>query len=219
MADDDFVDEHLPLVRSIAKKLKHQLDLPVEHEELVAWGMQGLVEARTRYDASKGAAFQTFAYYRIRGSMIDGVRRMTTLPRRAVANVRALEAADAVAESVGEARAASPETRADAEATTRALHEALLRITTGFVAAVVGQSEDDAPESPEEQLASAEVRQRVQRALSTLPERERALVQGFYFDGRRFDEVAAELGISKSWASRLHTKALDLLRVALSDLA
>jgi len=50
-----------------------------------------------------------------------------------------------------------------------------------------------------------------------LPERERALVQGFYFDGRQFDEVAKELGISKSWASRLHAKALDLLRDVLTE--
>jgi RNA polymerase sigma factor for flagellar operon FliA len=57
----------------------------------------------------------------------------------------------------------------------------------------------------------------MRNALRELPERERLLVQGHYYDGRQFDEVSAELGISKSWGSRIHAHALDLLRQALVE--
>jgi RNA polymerase sigma factor for flagellar operon FliA len=76
-------------------------------------------------------------------------------------------------------------------------------------------SESEASVSPEDTLLAREMKARVAKALETLPERERALVRGHYIEGRRFDEIAVELGVSKSWASRMHSKALEQLREAL----
>lgn len=216
-ATDQLVRDYQGLVRSIAQKLHGQLDLTCELEDLVAFGNKGLVEAAGRYDASRGVQFNTFAYYRIRGAVLDGVRAMAYLPRRAHARLRAAEARDDVTESIGEARAATPEVRGDVSATVTALDEALGRLTASYVMAAVGQGEDDKPTTPEEAVISAELRTRVAKALAKLPERERALVQGFYFEGRKFDEVAKELGVSKSWASRLHGKALALLKESLAE--
>ena len=84
--------------------------------------------------------------------------------------------------------------------------------------ASLGQSEEEhVPDSPEEGVLQKETAARVRKAIEVLPEREAALVRGFYFEGRHFEEVAKELGISKSWASRLHTKALELLRQELES--
>lgn len=218
-ADDRFVEEHRPLVTSIAHKLRVELDLQCELDDLLAYGFRGLVEARARYDASRGVQFNTFAYYRIRGAIMDGIRQMAWLPRRAWAKLRVAEATDAVAEEVGQGRAANPTGRADVGGTAEALDGVLARITSAYVAAATGQDEQMAERgSPEQTLLGGEQRARVRAALSELPERERALVQGFYFDGRRFDEIATELGISKSWASRLHSKALDRLREHLAEI-
>ena len=214
---DAIVKDYQGLVRSIALKLRAQFDLTCELDDLIAFGNQGLLEAMSRFDPSRGVQMNTFAYYRIRGAVLDGVRRMAYLPRRIHQKIRAAESLDLVVEPIGDARAANPELKADLEATAQSLDDALSRVTAGFLMAAVGQGVDDQPETPEQELVDAQTRARVNKALGGLPERERALVQGFYFDGRQFDEVAAELGISKSWASRLHAKALDLLRHVLTE--
>jgi RNA polymerase sigma factor for flagellar operon FliA len=69
----------------------------------------------------------------------------------------------------------------------------------------------DEADSPEESASRAELAQAVRRAVQELPERERALVERHYFDGERFDRIAQDLGISKSWASRLHAQAIGRL--------
>lgn len=213
-----FVEEHRPLVISIARRVRREFDLTCEESDLVAFGFQGLLEAHSRFDPSRGVQFNTFAYYRIRGAVLDGVRAMAFLPRRAYAKLKAAEAADTLLEETGEANAQRPAgTQASTESRAEAMDQSLAQLTASFILSAVGQDESSQPASAEESLISAGDQRRVRDALEKLPERERALVQGFYFEGRQFDEVAKDLGISKSWASRLHTKALELLRDALGE--
>ena len=160
--------------------------------------------------------FNTFAYYRIRGAVLDGVRKMAHLPRRVHQARKAAEAFDAMAESTGDARAASPEQRADAAATLAAMEDILLKTSASFMLAAVGQDETETPETPLDALIGASEQVRVREALAVLDERETVVIRGFYFDGRNLDDIASELGVSKSWASRIHTKALGVLRGALA---
>ncbi len=210
-------DEHAGLVRSIALKMRAQFDLRDELDDLVSAGYLGLVEARGRFDESRGVPFASFAYYRIRGAIIDHVRKSAVLPRRAYGHLKQAEAMDSVAEHVGEVRAADPASRTDLEQTVRTLDDTLSKITASFVLACVGQDETVHADTPEEFCLAGEQAARLRRAVEALPDRERALVIGHYFEGRRFDEVAAEVGVSKSWASRMHTKALERLRVNLES--
>lgn len=213
--DQRFVEEHEQLVRKLAHRVRAELDLTCELEDLIAFGYHGLLEARGRYDATRGVQFSTFAYYRVRGAILDGVRKMAYLPRRIHQKRRAAEAIDWAIEAEGEARAASPEARSDAEQTLAAIDDILGKITATFMLAAVGQDEGATPESPEDQLIGAHEQHRVRHALDVLPERERIVVTGMYFEGRNLDDIGAELGISKSWACRIHTRALGLLREAL----
>src|SRR5437867_6469457 len=82
------VDANVPFVRSIAAKIKEQLPKEIEFDDLVAYGMQGLLEAAERYDGRHGTSFTTFAYYRVRGAMFDGLRGMGWLPRSEYARMR-----------------------------------------------------------------------------------------------------------------------------------
>ena len=216
-AGDRFIEEHEALVRSVARKLKAQFELTAELDDLVAAGFAGLWEARSRYDAARGVQFSTFAYYRVRGAILDHARKSSHLSRRAYERIRQAEDADAIAEGVAEARAADPASRGDKARTTQALDDTIARLTSSFALSCLGQDEAEPPASPEAGLLEREAAERLRRAVEALPERERALVEGHYFHGRRFDEVAAELGVSKSWASRIHTKALDLLREAMES--
>lgn len=213
--DDAFIEEYRPFVLSLAHKVRAQLGLTGDLDDLLSAGFEGLLEAQSRYDASRGVKFNTFAYYRVRGAIIDAVRRQGFHSRRAWSRLRAAEATDLVTEHSGDARAADPSSRGDVAKTVRAIDDSLTRITAGFVMAAVGQPEDVPEPTPEENLLSGETAARLRDAVTRLPERERLLVEGYYFGARRFDHVARELGISKSWASRLHTKALDKLRAEL----
>src|SRR5512143_101245 len=87
------VEEHLHLVHSIAAKLRGRLGKTMEPGDLVAYGTKGLLEAAERFDANHGVAFATFAYYRIRGAMFDGMRTMGWYSRSDCARFRAEERA------------------------------------------------------------------------------------------------------------------------------
>jgi RNA polymerase sigma factor for flagellar operon FliA len=214
--DDRFVEEYRPLVIKLARRVHAELTLTCDLDDLIAFGFKGLVEARGRFDPSRGVQFNTFAYYRIRGAIIDGVREMAFMPRRAHARLKAAEAEQALTEELADGAAQAPAGRTPAEAA-KAIDDTLHKLSASYVLASLGQSEDDHASTPESLLVAASHASEIRAAVDELPDRERALVTGFYFEGRQFDEVARELGISKSWASRLHTKALALLRESLAE--
>lgn len=215
--DDAFVEEHEPLVRKLALRVRTQLELTTQLEELMAYGFSGLLEARERFDPTRGVAFETFAYYRVRGAILDGVRRMAYLPRKIHAQRKAAEALDRAAEEVIYQRAADPGSRADAAATLTAIDTILGKTCAAYVIAAVGQSDDQSGPGPEAQALAKEEHERVRQALSLLPERERRLVEGHFFHDRTLEELGEEMGISKSWASRLCSRALSRLREELEE--
>src|SRR6185295_10206040 len=91
---DRLVEQHLSLVQAIAAKLKRTLGRTIEFDDLVAYGTKGLLEAADRFDPTQGATFTTFAYYRVRGAMLDGLRTMGWYSRADYARYRAEERAN-----------------------------------------------------------------------------------------------------------------------------
>jgi RNA polymerase sigma factor for flagellar operon FliA len=205
---------HQELVEKVVRRLSRELDLSCDPDDLRAWGQQGLLEAQQRFDASRGVRFSTFAYYRVRGAVIDGVRKQGWLRRRAYAKLKAYEAADRVSEPVGETQAqvasTSPAERA------AQIGDILGTISAAYLLSALGQGEQDQPETPEELVETASMRQQVQRDLTQLPERERVLLHAVYFEGATIEGAGAKLGLSKSWASRMHAKALERMRKSLT---
>ncbi len=195
MQGTEFIAQHEKLVHGLAHRLRRELSLQGDLDDLIAFGFGGLLEARHRFDPRRGVRFQTFAYYRVRGAMLDGVRKMSQLPRRAHERLQA-------------AAEASP------TAAPTALDKAFTRMSVCITTATVLQGRFG-DESPEAILLKNESVTRLLQALPGLSPRQRVLVRGFYFEGRSLDAMARELGISKSWASRLHTNALQELREAL----
>src|SRR3954466_3007420 len=109
---DDLVRKHLALVEAIARKVKRTLGGAMEVDDLVGYGRKGLVEAAERFDGRAGVAFTTFAYYRVRGAMYDGIRAMGWYSRADYARYRAEERANQYmqthADQEGAARAQEP---------------------------------------------------------------------------------------------------------------
>ena len=210
----------LDLVEIVARQVRRSLGAGVELDDLVSYGREGLLDAARRFDASRGVPFRAYANFRVRGAVVDGVRAAARLPRRVHERLRALESARQVSEGAAEDALGGgppPGTAADAE---RALTAHLAAMATAMAVGLVAEpargeegelTTIDAGDNPEDAVGRAELLDRVQSAIATLPDAEAELVRRHYIEGERFDHVAADLGLSKSWASRLHTRAIARL--------
>lgn len=226
------VEIHLDLSRRAAAMVYPRVRDHVELDELIALGNAGLAEAANRYDPTKGASFNTFAWYRVHGAIIDGIRRNTNLPRRVWAKLVALRAASEYLEHRGErdrgaaapvagsrAKVVPAASGADALA---AVKDALRAIRTMYVTSLETLQEkgfDPSGEPPRvnEQIDVMRLGAKIRDAIEQLPDKERELVKKHYWEGKNLLEAGAELGISKSWASRLHAQAVDRLRKSVDD--
>lgn len=192
----------------------------MEHDDLVSFGREGLLDAARRYDESRGVPFRVYASFRVRGATYDGVRRTSALPRSLYDKLESLEAQTLA--SNGEA----PYVFAvDGSACERAdAHELLADHLAGMAMAatlgLIAEADSDAHASsgardpssnPERAFANAEVLQRIRAELEGLDAEEREVIRRHYFEGEPLENTAAALNISKSWASRLHTRALSRL--------
>ena len=216
------IERHVALPRRAAAVLHPRVREHVELDELIGMGNLGLAEAASRFDPAHGASFATFAWYRVQGAMIDGLRRMSHLPRRVWAQIATLRAAAEYLEAQAQ-RAEIARAQATAATTADRLGEvkaALGAIRTMYVVAL-----DQVPDerlasiaaSADVELGRARQAARLRHALARLPERERALVLAHYHDDQTLQDAGAALGMSKSWASRLHARAIDRLRALLEE--
>lgn len=216
----ELFNANLSLVDQIAWQVIRSVDNRLDFNELQSFGMEGLMVAARRFDPDKGVPFRGYAAFRVRGAMIDGVRKNGALPRRTHQKLKALQAATQYAEDSAEERESPPlpgQTRADAQ---NALDDYLARVATAMAVGLLattaraedGQTTAVASSEPvDEVLANAQMLKLVHSAIAELPNEERELLQRHYFQGERFDHVAERLGLSKSWASRLHTRAVGRL--------
>jgi RNA polymerase sigma factor for flagellar operon FliA len=220
------VERHLDISRRAAAVVYPRVREHVEFEELVALGNAGLAEAATRYDPAKGASFNTFAWYRVHGAIIDGLRKATNLPRRTWSKLLALRAASDYLEQRGASdtgaagQGKGPAQGAEALA---AIKQAMSAIRTMYMVSLETLREErgfdpggDAP-AMVEKLDLQRLGKRLREAIARLPDKERALVTKHYWEGKNLLEAGEELGISKSWASRLHAQAVERLRTIVDD--
>jgi RNA polymerase sigma factor FliA len=216
------VERHLDLVQAIARKLKKTLGTRIEYDDLVAYGSKGLVEAADRFDARPGVAFTTFAYYRIRGAMFDGLRTMGWYSRADYARYRAEERANEYLQThadrpAGEEGGASK--TADAAETLAAVAQVLSGVAAVHITSLEAASSvaDETFAAPDAAIDTGRLGTRVRDAITKLPEKERRLMEMYYFEERTLEDAGGALGLSKSWACRLHARAVELLRAAMAD--
>jgi RNA polymerase sigma factor for flagellar operon FliA len=223
---DQLVEQHLHLVRSLADKLKRRLGKTMEPGDLVGYGTQGLIEAAKKFDPKQGAAFGTFAYYRIRGAIFDGMRTMGWYSRGDYARFRAEERANEYLATASEReaadRAAHPAGTAQPEDKSKVLEdiaEILGGVATVHITSIEAARDapDDRFQAPDDAVLEAEGRERLRAALATLPEKERRLMELYYFADMKLEDAGKKLGLSKSWASRLHSRAVNHLREVLEE--
>ena len=217
------------LVDAIANSVHRRVKPHVEFDALLSLGTTGLLEAIDRYDPGRGVSLATYAHYRIRGAIIDGLRTMGHIPRRVYRQAARDRRADEYLENRGrrDARAREPGVRApatDTLATTRALYDSIRSVIAIQVTSLAADEPHEGVADPrvvpsDEQVLRQQRRERLRAVLGELPEREQFVIRQCYFEDRSLGAVADELGLSISWTSRLHARAVERLRDLLSDKA
>jgi RNA polymerase sigma factor FliA len=209
-----------PYVRSLAAQVRRQFSGQLELEELIAYGQIGLLEAAERFDSKVGANFLTFAHYRIKGAIYDGLRKMGVLRGSDARGAYMSERATAYLgnlsdrEQGGGNRAGSIDD--DVMEISNAVEGLAMVFATSLEGAeTLGFSDESLP--VDQRLELEQQRIRVRGAIEKLPEKERRLLQGYYFQGKTLEEAGAEIGQSKSWASRLHARAIERLKELLNE--
>ena len=214
------IERHLDVARRGAAMMAKRVAGHIEFDDLLSVANTGLVEAARSFDASRGTPFGAWAWYRIQGALVDSIRKNTTLPRRVWRQLVALRAAADYLENLGERdagaaqRGTPPKQGKDALAQ---IKDSLSAIRTMYVTSLDAMSDEgfDAEQpaaDPVEQIDTVRMARRLRKAFTRLSDKERALVTKHYYEGKNLLEAGAELGISKSWASRLHAQAVEKLR-------
>ena len=216
----------LPFVESLARRVASSMPHSIELGDLVQDGVLGLIDAAFRFDEARGIKFETFAERRVRGAMIDALRR-DAWPRGVRRQRRELEAArEELRRELGAepsladlaARVGSDEAR---------LGRTIVRINTiestsplsagenvdgSTLPAALVPSEPPAPDRAYEEL---EVRDRVRAAIASLPPRERKVIALYYYAEATMKQIGAEIGVNESRVSQLHARAIQRLRKTL----
>ena len=214
---EELVSRCQGLVRSLASTIHRKLPPNVELEDLVAYGQVGLAEAAKEFDPSRGSRFSTYAYYRIRGAIYDGLSKMSWLSRSQYKRVRTEQMANEVLQVENERDEGPLKTGCDGDMRWfRDLSRALTVVHLAMHAGKEGDSGASLPADPSVGDPSAivigrETSQILHQLIDALPEAAGTLIRATYFEGLTLQEAGKRLGVSKSWASRLHARTLQRL--------
>ncbi|HHJ13937.1 MAG TPA: sigma-70 family RNA polymerase sigma factor [Gammaproteobacteria bacterium] len=186
---------------------RHRLDDDVEYSDYLHYAMVGLIESVDRYDPDKAVSFSTFAGYRIKGALLNGLEKSTE--RREQAAFRRRYQRERQESIVGNS-AAEAGKDVFAEMVDIAIELALSYMLED--SGLIAQAEAGADDTPYEGRVADELRQQLERAVGRLPERERFIIQSHYYLGVSFERLAVLLGVSKGRVSQLHKRALQRIQ-------
>ncbi len=199
------VEQYGSFVRSIARQVKKSVSPRIELDDLIAYGMTGLLEAAERFDEKQGVNFTTFSYYRVRGAIYDGLRGMGWVNRSEYQKIRFGEQANAYLESAGNSSGENLEELANQ----------VNSLVTIFVTSLEGLQnqdfEDTKVQGQEDRLLQLELKTNLKKALSRLPRSDLELIQLYYFGNLSLEEVGKKIGLSKSWTCRKHAQVIEKL--------
>ena len=217
----ELVEKHASLVKRIAHHLMARLPASVIVDDLIQAGMIGLLEAARNFDGSKGASFETFAGIRIRGAMLDEIRKGDWTPRSVHKNSRAITDAIAEVERETGRDARDAEIAEKLNITLNEYHLMLNDINVGKVIGIedLGVSEDvistDAEkgsDAPLEDLMQGAFQKELAHAITTLPEREAIVLSLYYDEELNLREIGEVLEVSESRVSQIHSQAMLKLK-------
>lgn len=220
------IEASVPFVEALARRMAASMPNSIDLGDLVQSGMIGLIDAAHRFDESRGIKFETFAERRVRGAIIDALRR-DAWPRGVRRMRRQLEAArEELRRELGhEPSLADLAARVGADEAR--LGRTIVRINTiESTSPLASLDESDSadlppvlvpsePPAPDQAYETLEVRERVRAAIALLPPRERRVIGRYYFEEATMKQIGVEIGVNESRVSQLHARAVQRLKKAL----
>lgn len=209
------------LVRSLAWKIHAGLPRRIELDDLVSFGQVGLAEAARDFEPQRGISFTTYAYYRIRGAIFDGLAKMAWFSRADHARLRYESSANRVLELESDEGEGG-----DVKGDIRWLKQVGGTLAMAYLCSQRSGDETDAAAALEDHSLLApptaaiqqETARKLHELIDELPADAAALIRATYFEGLTLKEAGERIGISKAWASRLHARTLERLGRALTRL-
>ncbi len=224
---DDLVEQYTPLVKRIAHHLMARMPSSVAVEDLYQAGLIGLLDAIKRFDSSKGASFDTYAGIRIRGAMVDDVRKGEWAPRSVHRNARRIQ--EAIRE-VENRTGADASDRQVAEELGISIEEYHSMLHDSMATRLFSLSELDSPDDvidtnlhespsddPYDELQHGVFRTHLACAIEQLSEREQLVMSLYYEEELNLKEIGEVLGVSESRVSQIHSQAAQRLRARLQE--
>ena len=220
---EQIILEYAPLVKVVAGRLSMYLGYNVEYDDRVGYGIFGLIDAIDKYDAGKDVKFETYASLRIRGSILDQIRKMDWIPRTVRQKQKKLD------EAVKQVEMRTGKNASDEEIAVEigisedelAVWQSQLKVTNIVsLNEYVEQGSEPVMDArnnshfiqPEEQIQEDELKKVLKDTLELLTEKERKVIELYYYEELTLKEISKVLGVTESRISQLHTKALLKMR-------
>ena len=209
------IEKYLPYAEALARSLRTQLPMYVEMDEILSLARMGLVDAAQRFDESRRVSFKTYAYYRIRGAIFDGIRASGPTSRGEVAKYKFRKSMDMYMQQEVDSWGAAS---SGIKAVNLSDFKNLIFVMTSIYLLSLDTSMEHveipahAVQSPHEEMEKTEAVGLLRRLIGQLSAQEQQLLQLYYFQNRTLDEIGQELKLSRSWVCRMHARALKKLQ-------
>lgn len=225
---EEIILEYAPLVKLVAGKLAMYLGAHVEYEELTSFGIFGLIDAIDKYDTSKEVKFETYASVRIRGAILDQIRKMDWIPRTIRQKQKKIEAVLQEIEQEGDGKPTNEEVskRLEISVEEYEIWQSQVKVSNiisldEFVEQGVEISADKYTtkkfEEPEEAMDKVELKKVIMQSLENLTEKEKKVILLYYYEELTLKEISRVLEVTESRISQLHTKALSKMKGTLGN--
>ncbi|WP_025027634.1 FliA/WhiG family RNA polymerase sigma factor [Caldalkalibacillus mannanilyticus] len=230
-AGNFIVAKYLPLVDYVVHRLSISLPHTVQKDDLKSFGFNGLLDAIDKFDFSRGLQFETYASWRIKGAIIDGLRQNDWIPRSVRDKARKIEEAYTLLEQENLRSVSDHEVSQflgiSEEEVNKVIVEASLSSITSIDEPIYDDEEHQIgrynmiknmnAESPEGVLHQQFIKDILKLSIERLPEKEKIVVSLFYFEEMNLTEIAEIMGLSTSRISQLHSKAMLRLKAAMTN--
>lgn len=225
---EQLIVEYAQLVRLVAGRLSMYLGYNVEYDDLVGYGIFGLIDAIDKFDYNKNVKFESYASLRIRGAILDQIRKMDWLPRSIRQKQKKIDAAMskieletghvATDEEIAEELEISVDELNNWQGQTKASNLISLdEYTESGSEAKMESINNTHFDQPEEVLEKEELKIKLVEAINSLTEKEKSVITLYYYEEMTLKEISLVLEVSESRVSQLHTKALNRMKKKLGD--
>ncbi len=220
---EQLILEYAPLVKVVAGRLSMYLGYNVEYDDLVSYGIFGLIDSIDKFDFGKEVKFETYASLRIRGSILDQIRKMDWIPRTVRQKQKQIDTAIRDFEAENGRQATDEELAVKLGITGDELVEwqSQMKVTNVISLNEFMESGAEVPneknlashfEGPEEVVEKAELKEMLKQSLDLLTEKEKQVVLLYYYEELTLKEISYTLEVTESRVSQIHTRALQKMR-------